>query len=404
MNRRTAVGIAIGVVAVIVGVLLLLTAGDADDDGAASTSTVAPTTEESTTSVEPTTTSTTEPAFDDAPAVFPDPTGSTRFDDPVAVTRAFALDLGFDDPVIGEYMAGDTRSGEIEVRPSTNGPVTTVLVRQLSGSDDWWVIGAATDAIQVRVPDALATITSPVRVQGTSTAFEANVAVVVRQDGVTAPLMRSFVMGGSNGEMGPFDATLSYPTPTADHGTIVFATYSMEDGALWEASTVRVTFGDTTACGGASTASTAEADEMVVAVYFTCGDDVTGTPIAVSRVVPRSTGVLRASLDALLAGPTADERAAGLESWFSDETAGMVTSVDLDPDGSATVDFADLRPVIPNASASAGSQLLLQQLDATVFAHEAVRSVVYRIDGSCEAFTEWLQIGGCEPHVRQEGS
>jgi hypothetical protein len=56
------------------------------------------------------------------------------------------------------------------------------------------------------------------------------------------------------------------------------------------------------------------------------------------------------------------------------------------------VSFGDLRPIIPNASTSAGSQLLLAQLDATVFQFSTVRSVEYRIDGSCARFFEWLQL------------
>src|SRR5690606_40890265 len=109
--------------------------------------------------------------------------------------------------------------------------------------------------------------------------------------------------------------------------------------------------------------------------------------------------VLRASLNALLAGPTDAEREASLGSWFSAETVGMVRSVTID-DGHAVVDFDDLRPVIPNASTSAGSARLLAQLDATVFQFRNVESVEYRIEGSCADFNEWLQHGGCAARPR----
>jgi spore germination protein GerM len=153
-------------------------------------------------------------------------------------------------------------------------------------------------------------------------------------------------------------------------------------------------------CGALPSAPEPGPDRVAVTVHYTCGDGTDGATVPVVRVVPATAGVLRASLDALVAGPTDAERDLGLTSWFSPATAGTVTSVDLDDDGAATVDFADLRPIIPNASASAGSRVLLSQLDATVFEHPSVRSVVYRIDGDCEAFTEWLQLGGCEPRVR----
>jgi hypothetical protein len=68
--------------------------------------------------------------------------------------------------------------------------------------------------------------------------------------------------------------------------------------------------------------------------------------------------------------------------------------------GHAVVDLGDLRSVIPNASTSAGSALLLAQIDATVFQFRSVESAEYRLQGSCEAFNEWLQFGGCEPRTR----
>jgi hypothetical protein len=75
-------------------------------------------------------------------AIWPLADTSTRFDDPVAVATGFAVDyLGFTDPVIGEFRAGDGRSGEVEVRAVDVGPPTRVLVRQLTDDDTWWVVG-----------------------------------------------------------------------------------------------------------------------------------------------------------------------------------------------------------------------------------------------------------------------
>jgi hypothetical protein len=135
-------------------------------------------------------------------------------------------------------------------------------------------------------------------------------------------------------------------------------------------------------------------DQLVVAAFFTC--DADGPTLPVYRAVGRTAGVLRAALGALVAGPTPAERAAGIDSWFSEATARMFGGMAL-VDGAATVDLHDLRRVIPNASTSAGSAMLLSQLDATVFQFPSVRSAVYRIDGDCQAFTDWLQLGGCDP-------
>ena len=158
-----------------------------------------------------------------------------------------------------------------------------------------------------------------------------------------------------------------------------------------------------------STAVGGTPSEMDVTVFFSrtfftdeelaAGTDTRTAVVPVSRQVPRTSGVLRAALEQLLAGPTDGERFRGLHSWFSEETAGMLNDVTIGPDGTAVVDFGDLRPVIPNASTSAGSDQLLAQLEATVFQFASVTGVEYRIDGSCEAFWEWLQ-RSCHTVVR----
>jgi spore germination protein GerM len=134
-------------------------------------------------------------------------------------------------------------------------------------------------------------------------------------------------------------------------------------------------------------ADTTPAGRTTVSVYFTENEQ----RVAVRRSVPATPAVLRAALEALLEGPTEEERARGLTSWFSGETAGMLLAASIDDDGHATVDFADFSGIIPNASASAGSAMLLGELDATVFQFDAVRSVEYRFEGDCARFFEWLQ-------------
>jgi hypothetical protein len=90
-----------------------------------------------------------------------------------------------------------------------------------------------------------------------------------------------------------------------------------------------------------------------------------------------------------LVGGTEGESAR--QTWFSDATAASVRTVNVDSTGHAVVDFHDLRRLIPNASSSAGSAMLLHELDSTVFTVPQIHSVEYRIDGSCARFWEWLQ-------------
>lgn len=90
------------------------------------------------------------------------------------------------------------------------------------------------------------------------------------------------------------------------------------------------------------------------------------------------------------------------QTWFSDATANSIRHVDVDSNGHATVDFTDLSTLIPNASSSAGSAMLLQELDSTVFSVPQVQTVEYRIIGSCARFWEWLQYS-CRIVDRKQG-
>ena len=393
-RRRRWPYFAIAAAASLLAVVLVVTR-DADDP-------TVPLAEQATTTTSAAPTSTAAAALlDESLAAFPAAGSDARYGTPDEVARAFAIDLGFEDPLVGDYRAGDSRSGEIDVQPVATGPITTVLVRQLAANEDWWVMGTATGAIQVERPGALDPVASPVRLTGISTAFEATVDVAVWEDGTDEPIGRGWVMGGANGEMAPFDGSIDIRPPTAPFGTIVLSTLSMENGQTWEASTFRVRFAAPTPCGGLPAPAPPTEGEMTVRVFYTCAETPDAAPIALTRAVPGTTEVVRASLDALLAGPTEAELAAGFTSWFSGATAGMVRRVTISDYGDAAVDFADLRTVIPNASASAGSQLLLAQLDATVLQHPNVRSVVYEIDGECGDFFEWLQLAGCEHRDRQ---
>lgn len=333
-------------------------------------------------------------------AVYPTLSSGVRFAHPVAAARSFAVDfVGFVNPIVGRFVASGNQSGTVGVRASTTGAVTTVSLHRITGS--WWVLGSATPNIRLDAPSASAQIASPVRLQGMSTAFEAQVNVEVRQDGQRVPLGTGYVMGGSMGEMAPFDRSVVFATPNAARGALVLFTISAATGNIFEATVTRTTFAPSLSLAPsapcpdyAMTRPVAPAGEMVVTVYYSCGVD--GSPVPTYRVYPTNTALLRTALDQLLAGPTAAERTAGLTSWFSSATAGYLARVTISS-GNAVVDFTDLRAVIPNASSSAGSRMLLSQLDATVFQFPGISSVLYRIDGSCQLFGEWLQIDACVP-------
>ena len=134
----------------------------------------------------------------------------------------------------------------------------------------------------------------------------------------------------------------------------------------------------------------------VVEVDIYLVNDTLGDPCTEVFPVPRTVAAddpLTGALESLLAGPTDAEREEGYGGWFSDETEGMLRSVEIVA-GTVMVDLEDLRPVIPNASTSCGSSALLGQLDTTTLAAaDGAVSVLYLLEGEHDVFYEWLQLG-----------
>jgi hypothetical protein len=124
-----------------------------------------------------------------------------------------------------------------------------------------------------------------------------------------------------------------------------------------------------------------------VQVVFSCDEQ----PVGTWRALPEDAAdTLTFALNALLRGPTPEERDAGLASFFSEATAGMLNHVHV-ADGIAYVDLADFSAVVPNASSSAGSTMLLDQIAGTIFQFDGVTEAEITFDGDCDAFWNWIQ-------------
>lgn len=132
-------------------------------------------------------------------------------------------------------------------------------------------------------------------------------------------------------------------------------------------------------------------DLETVQVVFSCGELAVDSWRVFHDEGPDS---LTFALQSLLEGPNSAERSVGLSSFFSAETAGMLNRAEV-RDGVAFIDFADFSRIIPNASTSAGSAQLLDQLAGTIFQFDGIREAEISFDGSCDAFWNWLQ-RGCE--------
>lgn len=204
----------------------------------------------------PVTVPTPGPEAADAPGIWPFRTGAEadsvstdQWNDPVLTAERFLRDyVGFTRLTMGEFAQGDSRSGEVTATTRKQGPVTTVLVRRLGSGPEgpWTVIGATTENIVLDRPTALEDVSSPVHIEGRSTAFEGNVVIEVREDGQIekqGELGLTPLTGGSMGELGPLVGDVPFGATTATGGAVVAYTSSAMDGAIEEVAAVRVLFG-----------------------------------------------------------------------------------------------------------------------------------------------------------------
>ncbi len=179
------------------------------------------------------------------------------FRDPVATAREFATRyVGMDDPV--DFPARSTGPGAFEVpigprfaegRTPLPNPQATfgILLRQLGAqgaSGPWTVVGAVAFNIVVTSPEALEKVGSPVRVTGQALAFEGNVVVQVKEDGMLAAqsLGQGAVTGGGD-MLRPYAGDIAFRAPARPAGAIVFSDISAADGqGILRAAVVRVRF------------------------------------------------------------------------------------------------------------------------------------------------------------------
>jgi spore germination protein GerM len=130
-----------------------------------------------------------------------------------------------------------------------------------------------------------------------------------------------------------------------------------------------------------------------VKVFFTRESSMATSCAGTVRFYRRTTGVdlLHDSIAQLMRGPRSTERRDGAVSLFSRRTSGLLNSVRIS-DGTAFIDFDDLRSVIPGASASCGGTSLLTELQRTAMQFPSVDEVVFSLEGSRRAFYNWLQM------------
>lgn len=140
------------------------------------------------------------------------------------------------------------------------------------------------------------------------------------------------------------------------------------------------------------------AGQVIISVFYECGnDDIYPTAgIGVPRIVPEQSEAvdrIEQTLQALLAGPTADEQAVGFVSGFDAATAEALNSVTL-ADGALVVDFNDAI-IVNNMGTSTGMVQFNAELHRNVFRHPEVDTVEFHLNGDCEAWSALFEADGC---------
>jgi hypothetical protein len=176
-------------------------------------------------------------------AIFPYYANGVRYVTATAAARAFAVEmLAMTTPTVGAYQRESSRAGLVDVSPPGGATPTVVRVSRILGDQTWWVTGATCAEVTIDTPTSLEQVASPIALSGTSTAFEAVVNVSLYADGTATPIATTTVMGGSNGTMGPYHGSLSFPATSATHGSLVVYTRDAKTGATATAAAVRVKF------------------------------------------------------------------------------------------------------------------------------------------------------------------
>ncbi|MDZ7676076.1 MAG: hypothetical protein U5K30_13540 [Acidimicrobiales bacterium] len=192
--------------------LALLVAGCGDDDDAATTTTLATTTTTTTTTASESTT--TEPVSLEQPAIWP--AADVVFDTPEDAAADFVEQALGVPATLGDFMQGDSRSGEIEVRSPGEGDASTPVVRsvlflrQLGPDDAWFVIGAANDNVTIDEPETGSVMApGPVSVEGVARGFEGTVVVQAFPMGDASTVLDEVVTrGGAMADSEPYLVTL----------------------------------------------------------------------------------------------------------------------------------------------------------------------------------------------------
>lgn len=143
------------------------------------------------------------------------PAADVVFTTPEAAATDFLAAVFGEGPVIGDFMAGDSRSGEFEVFATAEGaPIgaarSVLFMRQLGPDAGWFVLAAGSDVATITTPEPMTTVPAAMlTVEGLGTGFEATIVVSAFVAGQPdGELDREVAMAGNLGEALPYSVTL----------------------------------------------------------------------------------------------------------------------------------------------------------------------------------------------------
>lgn len=149
------------------------------------------------------------------------PAADVVFTTPEAAANDFLANVFGEGPVLGDFMAGDSRSGEFEVFATAEGtPIgearTVLFVRQVGPDNGWFVLAAGSDVATITTPAPMTTVPAAIlTVEGLGTGFEATIVVSAFKAGQPdRELDREVAMAGNLGEALPYTVSLDLTAAT----------------------------------------------------------------------------------------------------------------------------------------------------------------------------------------------
>ena len=225
--------------------------------------------------------------------------------------------------------------------------------------------------ITVSEPKANDEVGLPLIVRGQARVFESTVNYRLK-DADGSLLVENFTtaLSPDMGQFGAFEISTMYPKPKGISGTVEVFWYSPKDGEELDKVIVPVVF--------------AEVETTNVKVFFGNRKMDPGSlncdkVYPQDRRIPKTTGVAKAALEQLLAGPTIDE---GDNGFFTSINQGTkLISLKID-NGTAFADFDEMLGV--NVGGSCRVTAIRAEIEQTLKQFSTIKNVVISINGRSE--------------------